>query len=258
MTGKKHDTDSPEDKPKDLANRLAGMVFVAATIAAFVVGIYIVQFGGALSPDMEHWGLTGDYIGGILNPVFGFLALIALLMTIALQSKELAASREELKHSRIALQDSKNIATRQAEHFETQAKKEDVYRMIKDVFEELQVLFIIDTNKVTLAKYVNKDMSKATSMNWRYFFGEVKEQNQYHFILDASNEAGHGNYEATKPLRMLLVELKGYLQQFEALSGNSIVTDYYKRRYAQVVWDMHEKAYIDVDTVDYYKTVLTS
>lgn len=45
-------------------------------------------------------GAQGDYFGGLLNPVFGFLSLMALLYTIVLQSRELSLSRQELEETR--------------------------------------------------------------------------------------------------------------------------------------------------------------
>lgn len=41
----------------------------------------------------------GDFFGGILNPIFAFLAFLALLVTIILQATELKATRKELRKS---------------------------------------------------------------------------------------------------------------------------------------------------------------
>jgi hypothetical protein len=45
----------------------------------------------------------GDFLGGVLNPVFAFASFIALLITIIYQAKELNASTRELKNSAQAL-----------------------------------------------------------------------------------------------------------------------------------------------------------
>ncbi len=45
-------------------------------------------------------GTKGDYYGGLLNPIFGFLSLMALLYTIVLQSRELSLSRQELEETK--------------------------------------------------------------------------------------------------------------------------------------------------------------
>lgn len=123
MEEDKADKDEPSP-PNDIARTLKVLVCVALIIAAVIIGLYFSQFNGELSNSADRWGQFGDYLGGVLNPVFGFFMLIALLFTIVLQSRELADTREELKLSRVAMQDSKDIASRQAEHFETQARKE--------------------------------------------------------------------------------------------------------------------------------------
>jgi len=79
----------------------------------------------------------------------------------------------------------------------------------------------------------------------------------FYMQLKSAGEGGDTyNAIALGPIKGLIEQLKDYLEQFENLSGDSVVTSYYKRRYAQIVWDMHEKLYIDVDTAIFYKTEL--
>ena len=56
-----------------------------------------------MSNDTATWGQFGDYLGGVLNPIFGLAGLIALLWTIGRQSLELHQSTKELRHSAEAL-----------------------------------------------------------------------------------------------------------------------------------------------------------
>ncbi len=244
--------------PTDIAQTLRALIVFAMAIAAVIIGLYFFQFHGKLSMDADQWGAFGDYLGGVLNPVFGFFALIALLFTIILQSRELAASREELKLSRKelansaqALQDSKDIATRQAEHFETQARKEDVYRMIKDVYGELDS-FYKTSKHVELHCWEAPKLANITIGHLHEFFG--KNKRYYEFLVEADDELSKPNHDQINPLRQLLVELKIYLEQFERFAGNTFVTGYYKRRYRQVCIDMYGKRYLDVQTVDFYKS----
>lgn len=51
-------------------------------------------------------GTFGDFIGGIANPIFGFLSFITLLYTIMLQSKELELTRQELEKTKEELRRS--------------------------------------------------------------------------------------------------------------------------------------------------------
>jgi putative phage abortive infection protein len=82
---------------------LKGILLVATLVALAALGLYFNNFNEGFSSDQAIWGTFGDYLGGVLNPVFGFLGLLALLITIALQSKELKLSREELRNSSTAL-----------------------------------------------------------------------------------------------------------------------------------------------------------
>jgi len=41
-----------------------------------------------LSSNIEHWGQIGDFFGGILNPIYSFLALIVLWFTLSNNQKQ--------------------------------------------------------------------------------------------------------------------------------------------------------------------------
>jgi hypothetical protein len=83
----------------------------AIVLAAWVA--YSAKLGSpAGAPDVRAaWGQLGDFIGGVTNPLLSFLALIALLTTVKLQSDQLDAAREELDESRRAKADAARQAT---------------------------------------------------------------------------------------------------------------------------------------------------
>ncbi|GLQ52489.1 hypothetical protein ACFFJT_13090 [Dyella flava] len=97
---------------KDLATRLEALdakkllkvlaLIVAFSIAATVVtfSAYFMQFGGSFSTDRAVWGQFGEFIGGSLSPLLSFFALLALVLTLVLQSRQLEYAREELEGSR--------------------------------------------------------------------------------------------------------------------------------------------------------------
>ena len=85
------------NKPNRLLWILGG-----AAVAAFLIilGLYIAYFKNlSVTNDSATWGTFGDYLGGTLNPIISFLALIGLLYTIHQQAQELQATREELKQA---------------------------------------------------------------------------------------------------------------------------------------------------------------
>ena len=96
-------------------SRLIRLGLAGIIAAVLVIAIYVLRFLGApISADTESWGQFGDYIGGLLNPTFSFLALLALLATFRLQVRELSISARELKNSSDALQQQNETLKRQA------------------------------------------------------------------------------------------------------------------------------------------------
>ncbi len=91
-----------------LTKVLAAIVFIAVLAATISASIYYYHLGGLpiSNTDPEDWGQVGDYFGGMLNPVFGFLTILALVITLIQQSRELKLSREELELSRTELRNS--------------------------------------------------------------------------------------------------------------------------------------------------------
>lgn len=93
---------------RHLSTVLIVIVLIAIAAAVAFVSIYHYHLG-ALAIDEkspEGWGQLGDYFGGVLNPVFGFLTILALVLTLILQSRELKLSRGELELSRTELRHS--------------------------------------------------------------------------------------------------------------------------------------------------------
>lgn len=97
---------------KDLATRLEGLdtkkllkilaYIVASSIAVTVVtfSAYFMQFGGSVSRDRAVWGQFGEFIGGSISPLLSLFALLAVVLTLVLQSRQLDYAREELENSR--------------------------------------------------------------------------------------------------------------------------------------------------------------
>lgn len=77
------------------------LILPAIAIALFVLVAkqYFDIFPWPIPSDTGKWGEFGDYVGGVLNPILSFFALIALLFTIRIQVKELKISTRELRKS---------------------------------------------------------------------------------------------------------------------------------------------------------------
>nr|WP_288467453.1 hypothetical protein [uncultured Pseudomonas sp.] len=71
------------------------LVFAFSTIIV-VVGVFLLLliFNVKVNTDI---GQVGDFVGGILNPVLSFLALIAIVISISIQERELSSSVDSLR-----------------------------------------------------------------------------------------------------------------------------------------------------------------
>ena len=85
-------------------------------LVATVLGTYFYYFDWPIPLDHDKWGTFGDFVGGSLNAILGLFGFMALLLTIVLQSQELALSRHELRVSANALlEQSKTVKLQQFE-----------------------------------------------------------------------------------------------------------------------------------------------
>lgn len=122
-----------------------GLIGLIAIMVLFILLVYYFKFGNReLSESPEQWGQFGDYIGGVLNPIFGFATFIALLYTvklqldtiklqrdsIKLQTEELKATREELTRSAKAQENSERALAEQSKIFQIQQFEATFFSML--------------------------------------------------------------------------------------------------------------------------------
>ena len=94
---------------------LAGVLVIGLLFVAAVLGFYFFHFSGPISSDPERWGQFGDYLGGTLNPLLSFLSLIALVLTVSMQRRQLELAREQLANSREELEATRSELARTAD-----------------------------------------------------------------------------------------------------------------------------------------------
>ncbi len=91
---------------KNILIIMFAIVILACITIGIVLAFYRLNFPGPLLLEHDKWGVFGDFLGGVLNPILSFFGLIALLLTIILQSRELEATREDLELTRNELSKS--------------------------------------------------------------------------------------------------------------------------------------------------------
>lgn len=77
------------------------VVFVSLSFLYKVIDSYLAKFGGTMPAERGDWGTLGDYVGGLTNPTFSFLALLVLLLSFYLQLREAKRSALALRQQLI-------------------------------------------------------------------------------------------------------------------------------------------------------------
>lgn len=114
------DSDDLEKIDADITNhRLRAFLFII-----LVVVLYLYLGDKKLPESAQSWGTFGDFIGGILNPIFALFAFYWLTYSVRLQIKELKDTRIELQKAADAqvetAQHQENIAFLEEENVKTQ------------------------------------------------------------------------------------------------------------------------------------------
>jgi hypothetical protein len=101
-----HSPEHPEEpKTPDLRRWLIALMIAGALVLSGVFGTYIAFFHDHdFKTDSENWGQFGDFVGGAANPIIGFLSLVAFVLTLLLQNRQLQISVTELRLSRQELE----------------------------------------------------------------------------------------------------------------------------------------------------------
>ena len=78
-------------------------------IISGVVIAYAIAFWGNKPGGPAEWGMFGDFVGGLANPLLGFLTIFLLIVSLYYQTQELTATREELAQSKEAMQHANQL-----------------------------------------------------------------------------------------------------------------------------------------------------
>jgi hypothetical protein len=95
-------------------NIFSSLIYVAVIFLLLVISATILHFWikydfltllgiTETASDIGKWGTVGDFFGGLLNPIFAFMAFILLTETYKTQKEELELTRKELSESNKAL-----------------------------------------------------------------------------------------------------------------------------------------------------------
>ena len=104
----------------------------------FAVAIIYLFFKSGGPEKADQLGPIGDYIGGLINPIFGFLSLIALLYTIKIQAEELKLTREELEATREELSRSAKAQEESSKIFQQQQFETTFFNLLEQITSQIK------------------------------------------------------------------------------------------------------------------------
>lgn len=221
-----------------LLRLLWAVLTIAITFALVAFALYFMVFNDGLSQEQDVWGQFGDFLGGMLNPVFGFLTLIALLLTIVIQNKELHNSTEEMRKSAKAAQKT-------SEHFEREAKRADLYRLIEKLTERINRNYNenrLDNNASLHAVIAERDSTHP-------YFGSTDCYRRY-------QDKESRTYRTIKWIESDLRRLMTYIKRYESVSGiekgETPLPEYYRAEYHETVEFLKAYAMIAEDIYGFF------
>ena len=90
-------------------------IVLAGGVLAGAVCIYSGYFDGAITKSNEKWGQFGDFLGGVVNPVVGFLTIWLLSVSLRQNQISLSQANRQLDEATDLQQSTKNALQEQIE-----------------------------------------------------------------------------------------------------------------------------------------------
>ncbi len=228
------DSTETNDKPFPWLLLVLALFGIAVTVGLILDLIH--DFSGYhFLAGHTKWGTVGDFIGGVLNPIIGLLALFGLLYTIHQNQVELSQATKEMKRSSQALTDNNALA-------EKQSKKDELYRVISVIENGIETtlnkdihLFIYKTNDSYRINSTVKEMLISTKT-------EQIEQSM-DSVLSSLNE-----------LSVYLEEMSNYLSRYSKVQGDHLFEEYYRHKYTKIAKKLSHLNCLRHNVANWYQT----
>lgn len=94
--------------PKNNVGKIAlilGVIFFISVITSYIWKFH----GTTISGDPSHWGVLGDFVGGIVNPLLGLVTIWLLTVSLRQNNEMLDQARTELKATLVELKRGQEI-----------------------------------------------------------------------------------------------------------------------------------------------------
>lgn len=181
--------DKQVEESGKLQQRFSYLAIAGACFFVVLLITYVFTFGVHLSQSQETWGQFGDFLGGVLNPIFSFLALIGLLITIALQVRQLRISAHELRSAEAALSaqsDATRVQNFETSFFQLLRLHNDVVNAIDLQSEEGRITKGRDCFKVFVNRLEKELLTEGGNKKYEIFIAQYE-----FFYMNHEHEIGH-------------------------------------------------------------------
>jgi hypothetical protein len=208
---------------------LVKLIWLGASAAVAVQLIYVYKFvyvpsqWFTLSNEKSDWGTYGDFVGGLLNPYFSFLAFIAVVLTVVLQARQL----DEMK-KQAGLEEMQRVMSTVATRIDSLlaaplALEPENFKPLDAPQSMFTFISLLGTWKIGEAASAKP---LAGQIDWpKWMFNDVASK--LSAVLDTETVAVRLEFEA----------LAWMLSKYGAQDGNATVIDYHQYRYrAVLVW----------------------
>ncbi|WP_321392815.1 hypothetical protein [Emcibacter sp.] len=160
-----------EDKD---TNSFTVLIFLVVLIPSVIaIGIYYHKFeNSTLSGDPVLWGTFGDYIGGTLNPIVSFAALILVFLIYRGQKKEMQDTQKEMRKQTKVAAYSQLLQYYQDTLGKLKIEKESYEENRRVLERTLRSVHLVSNSKNTLTLKLSENSASLTRITARINFVE--------------------------------------------------------------------------------------
>lgn len=220
-----------------------------AIIILSSIGIYTVAtsafhyFNEPLSTfDPERLGQLGDFLGGTLNPIFGFLTVCLLLWSVFIQRKELKLTRDELERSAEALNGQLNLSQKE---YNRKQLEEIINSLIKTI--DIQFNEITIDGSISLKKIINR--KKESINDYNINLGPVIKNIRHKHEFSQQIEKLIADINSLRDCMHELIYSENYV-------SSEVVRDYWIKKSISYMSDLSELGIVSGSQLNEYKSKL--
>ncbi|MGC3526412.1 hypothetical protein [Pseudomonas aeruginosa] len=236
-------------QPRSIATISA--LIAALILVGVICGIYISNFGTTRSADPAIWGQFGDYIGGVLNPLFALAAFLSALWSIDLQRRESRAAAEQLA-------EQTQIAREELAALSSERLGEEFLLVIRDIDQRISALLATNislpgTSPISITQMV-AEADRLESAN------SEERSLAYEEFLTYANRPGNVVEVPVREIKSLVKKLRVFLGYYSRHKANDFapVIVYYADKGYQLMNLLEDLGGMAPDTREFFARVSNS